>query len=155
MNCASSALRPNFTAPMCGMKRKLVAGEQPYCRCGEPVVSLASCQAVATRRSFRTARVSLRILRPGSAIPAKLPARLRPPFRDPLIPFLQLLFGFHNGCEKKTLSLSVDLEPIEVILVVAGCLCAGVFARVGAPCVMTLNSNQILATRRSVWRNES
>jgi hypothetical protein len=38
---------------------------------------------------------------------------------DPPIPFLQFLFGFRFGCEKKALSLSVDLEPIEVIMVTA------------------------------------
>jgi hypothetical protein len=39
-------------------------------------------------------------------------------FSDPLIPFLQFLLGFRFACEKKTPSLSVDLEPIEVILVI-------------------------------------
>ena len=40
-------------------------------------------------------------------------------FSDPLIPFLQFLFGLGFACEKKALSLSVDLEPIEVIMVTA------------------------------------
>jgi hypothetical protein len=31
----------------------------------------------------------------------------------------KFLFGFRFACEKKTLSLSVDLEPIEVIMVTA------------------------------------
>jgi len=31
----------------------------------------------------------------------------------------KFLFGFRLACEKETLSLSVDLEPIEVIMVTA------------------------------------
>jgi hypothetical protein len=40
-------------------------------------------------------------------------------FSDSLIPFFKFLFGFRLACEKKMLSLSVDLDPIEVIMVTA------------------------------------
>ncbi len=43
-------------------------------------------------------------------------------FGDRPIPFLQFLFGSRFRGKKKALSLSVDLEPIEVIMIFAAAL---------------------------------
>jgi hypothetical protein len=78
---------------------------------------------------FERFEALLRILRPESAMAAKLPMRLRllfgsaesaPAFDG--AQFLQFLFGFRFRRKKKALSLSVDLEPIEVIMIFAAAL---------------------------------
>ncbi len=57
-------------------------------------------------------------------------------FSDPPLPFLHFLFVFCFGGEKKALSLSVDLEPIEVIMVIAVSLIRKIFAMFGARCAV-------------------